>query len=253
VASARPLNPRIAPLERDPVDLSMEILAEARALPAPDQCARLDRLTAQLHGVSPEWLDGDIVRIAFWANLYNALVLHCLCLTELTGNLLWHLRMFDRIAYSIGGHEYPLNLIEHGILRGNRRPPYRPRRALRGSDERLGAAVSRLDPRIHFALNCGATSCPPIRAYDPEGLEDQLELSTRAYLEAETEVDPARCGVRLPRLMRLYRADFGRRTEQLAFAAKRLPAVRDCVERNRRAVKVGYSRFDWTVAAPPSA
>jgi hypothetical protein len=248
-----PLNPQVAPPEHDPVELSERILTEAKEVQSPEQCALLDHLTAQLHAVAPEDLPDDPSRIAFWSNLYNALILHCLCLRPIKGNLLRHLRMFDRVSYTVGGRDYPLNLIEHGVLRGNRRMPFRLRRPLRDSDPRLAAAVSHPDARIHFVLNCGARSCPPIRAYNPGRLDEQLEMSTSAYLQMETAVDEERCRIELPRLMRLYRADFGDRVEQLAFAARHVPAVRECLERDERKPKVGYSRFDWTVTPPHSA
>ena len=167
----RVLNPAPAATRLEAVDLSRQILAEAREIPGPSQCARLDALAAQLHGVAPERIDGDSARIAFWANLYNALVLHCLCLKPLRGSLLWHVRLFDRVAYRIGAHDYPLNLIENGILRVNTRAPLRLRRPLRAGDPRLAATPSRIDPRVHFALNCGARSCPPIRDYKPETVD----------------------------------------------------------------------------------
>jgi hypothetical protein len=28
-----------------------------------------------------------------------------------------------------------------------------------------------VDPRMHFALNCGARGCPPIQIYDSENVE----------------------------------------------------------------------------------
>jgi hypothetical protein len=253
MARPRILNPEPAEPSVEAVALSREILAETKATGAPEQCAPLDRLTAQLHGISPERIEGDRPRIAFWVNLYNALVLHCLCLKPIHGSLLRHLRLFDKIAYRVGDRAYPLNLIEHGLLRRNRRQPYRLRRPMRDSDPRLASAPSALDPRIHFALNCGARSCPPIRSYDPEALDDQLELATRAYLEAEATVDAEACRVKLPRLMRLYKADFGTREEQSNFAARYLPVLRDCRELRGRALRIGYGRFDWTVASRPSA
>ena len=243
-------SPAAKPLE--PIDLSREILGEARAIRNPAQCARLDAVTGQLHGVAPESIVGDAARIAFWANLYNALVLHCLCLTPLRGSLLWHLRRFDRIAYRVGGNDYPLNLIENGILRVNRRAPFRLRRPLDPSDPRLVATPSRMDPRIHFALNCGARSCPPIRDYDPEALDAQLELATRSYLEAETVLEPQRRRVRLPRLMRLYAADFGDRASQLEFASRYIPRLARWLRDDEPALQVRYGRFDWTVAAGAS-
>lgn len=253
MARARVLNQRGAELELDPSLLSQEVLAEAKQLASPEQCGRLDRLTAQMHGVAPEQLGDDPARIAFWSNLYNALILHCLCKKPLRGSLLRHLRLFDRIAYRVGGEDFPLNLIEHGLLRANRRPPYRPRHMLKGSDPRLAFAPSRLDPRIHFALNCGARSCPPIRSYEPARLDEQLELSTRAYLEQESEVDPPTRRVTLPRLMRLYRSDFGSRQEQLEFAAGYVPAIAELPERDDGARRVRYGRFDWTVTPPRPA
>lgn len=246
------LNPQASPTDLDAVALSREILAEARALTAPEQCAQLDALTGQLHSLAPERIDGDAARIAFWANLYNALVLHCLCIRPLRGNLLWHLRLFDRVAYRIGGQDYPLNLIENGILRVNRRAPFRLRRPLRADDPRLAAAPARLDPRIHFALNCSARSCPPLREFDAGKLEDELERATGAYLAADTVVEADQGRVRLPRLMRIYRADFGGRDEQVRFAARYVPQLAEWIGLRPDPIRVTYGRFDWSVAAAAS-
>lgn len=112
-------------------------------------------------------------------------------------------------------------------------------------------APSRIDPRIHFALNCGARSCPPIRAYDPSSLDAQLESAVEAYLATETSLDHDRRRVSLPRLMRIYRADFGRRDGQLRFASARLPRLAEWLDRTDR-LRVAYGRFDWRVAARPS-
>jgi Protein of unknown function, DUF547 len=141
-------------------------------------------------------------------------------------------------------------VIEHGVLRGNRRPPWRPRRLLRRSDPRLAAASARPDPRIHFALNCGARSCPPVRVYEPGALDEQLTEATRAYLAAETTVEPDARRVILPRLMRLYRADFGDRDQQLRFLARHLPEVSELLDPRAGRLRIRYGRFDWTATAP---
>ncbi len=235
-----------------PAELSQEILREARAIRAPQQCALLDELTRQLHVVDPIGIEGDGARIAFWANLYNALLLHWLCLRPVRGSMLRQLRLFAKIAYEVGGRAYTLNLIEHGVLRRNRRPPLHLKRPMADSDPRLAGAPCRLDPRIHFALNCGARSCPPVQTYDARRLDEQLEMSARAYLQAETALDQERCRITLPRLMRLYAADFGTSEEQLEFAAGYLPEVADCRERRSGRIKVSYGRFDWAVASDPS-
>ena len=249
MARVRQLNPKPAVPTLGPVELSQAILTEARAAASPGECAALDRLAGELRGIDPAAIKGDAERIAFWINLYNALVLHCLCLNPLHGSLLRHLRLFDRIAYRVGEHEFPLNLIENGILRRNRRAPLRLRRPLRAGDPRLAATPSTPDPRVHFALNCAAASCPPIAVYDSRKLDSQLELATAAYLRNETVVEGKR--VRLPRLMRIYHRDFGSRDEQLAFAARYVPALA-AIAAERRRVRIRYGRFDWTVAPRPS-
>ena len=47
------------------------------------------------------------------------------------------------------------------------------------------------DPRIHFCLNCGAKSCPPISVYseDPTILDQQMTLATKGFLDGNTEVN----------------------------------------------------------------
>jgi Protein of unknown function, DUF547 len=231
----------------EPIELSERILSAAQTMERSDERTRLNGLTVQLRAMDPAAIDGDAARVPFWINLYNALFLQCRWLKPMRGNLLRHLRLFGRFAYEVGHHPYTLNLIEHGVLRGNRRPPLGRRSPLRGNDRRLASVVSHPDPRIHFALNCGARSCPPIRPYHRDELDAQLDASTRGYLELETAVDLEKCEVTLPGLMRLYAADFGDRDEQLAFAAGYLPAVQKCVEASGQAVSVRYSRFDWTV------
>jgi hypothetical protein len=235
------------PRESDPVAVSQAILSEARQLEH-GQCARLDELAADLRAVEPANIEGNAARVAFWANLYNALLLHRLCLRPLRGSVLRHLRMFGRVAYDVGGDAYSLNLIEHGILRCNRRSPMGLRRPLRKSDRRLAAAPSRLDPRIHFALNCGARSCPPVQAYGADQLDRQLDAATQGYLEAETELDPKTGRVTLPGLLRIYSADFGGRAGQLRFAAHYLPELAALLDEQRRGLWVGHRRFDWTAA-----
>lgn len=246
-ADIQELNPDAARLEADPVELSRLILTEARTLRDPCQCRRIESLAGQLHEVDPTAIERDGARLAFWINLYNAILLHRLCREPVRGSILLHPRMFSAVAYRVGGQPYTLNVIEHGVLRRNRRPPLGLRRPLRRGDPRIDAAPPELDPRVHFALNCGARSCPPVREYDAERAQALLEEATLAYLEAESDLDPARRRIRLPRLMRIYRADFGPRRAQVEFAARYLPALAEWPLAD--GVHVGYGRFDWTAGS----
>ncbi len=190
-------------------------------------------------------------RTAFWINLYNAALLHELCRRPRSGTLIRHRSLFRRCGYRVGGEEYTLDVIEHGLLRTNRRPPYGLRPLLRGGDPRLKAAPGRLDPRVHFALNCGARSCPPLRSYSAERLGEELESARRAYLAAEAGLDRERATLTLPGLVKLYRRDFGPVADQIDLVRDVLaPADAGWLRENRERLRVRYGRFDWTMAAP---
>lgn len=51
-----------------------------------------------------------------------------------------------------------------------------------GSDDpRLKVALETAEPLIHFALVCGAKSCPPIKTYSASGIMDQVCGFTQHY------------------------------------------------------------------------
>lgn len=50
------------------------------------------------------------------------------------------------------------------------------------------ASSSQVDPRIHFALNCGARSCPPVKLFTPDGLHGELQAAAAAFVAAEVSV-----------------------------------------------------------------
>jgi len=228
----------------EPVSLSQRHLAAARS----GDPGELDTSLAELRDVRPAAIEGDSARIAFWLNVYNARVVQALRERPRSGHLFRHRRLFRRAACEVGGYSYSLDAIEHGLLRENRRPPFALRRTLAPGDPRFAAAPSRSDPRIHFALNCGAVSCPPIRAYDEVELDAQLGNASRAYLEAESTVDAEKGTVVLPGLMRLYQADFEEAGGALEFALGLLPTVQADGLRAHPHVRLGWSRFDWTLA-----
>ena len=84
------------------------------------------------------------------------------------GNHAPQLQFFYQASYIIGGNVYSLNDIESGVLRANRKPVAALKRPFSRSDPRLEVALPEPEPRIHFALVCGARSCPPIKLYSAE-------------------------------------------------------------------------------------
>lgn len=181
--------------------------------------------------------------LAFWLNLYNAgtqLLLQRR--PELYGSPLRVVRFFRADAVTVAGHGVSLDGIEQGILRGGRSKyglGYLPR-VPRPFERRYALEC---DPRIHFACNCGAASCPAIRAYDPERVDDQLHLATEAYLADTVGYDPDAGIARIPRVFLWYRGDFGGRSGILSMLREYGAIPDDAAPRLR------YRSWDWTRAS----
>jgi hypothetical protein len=167
-------------------------------------------------------LNNDAKKKAFWINVYNALIQ--LRLPEagaLSESLLRTLLFFRSKRMVVAGVSLAFDDIEHGILRRSRtwwsagyvRKPWAS-----GWERRW--RVDRLDPRIHFALNCGAVSCPPIRHYDAEGIDAQLDLATAAYLEGTVIENTASGELHVPGILNMFRGDFGGRKGIMAFISQ---------------------------------
>jgi Protein of unknown function, DUF547 len=140
---------------------------------------------------------------AFWINLYNLLTLHGVIQGRVRQTVLEVPGFTKRFVYRVSDFDFSLDDIEHGVLRGNRTLIGKPHFAV--DDPRL-QFVLELDPRVHFALNCGAVSCPTIRTYDATNLEAQLETAMKSYL-SQVRIEHGR--VVLPRILQWYARDFG--------------------------------------------
>jgi hypothetical protein len=143
---------------------------------------------------------------AFWLNLYNALVLHGIMALGLRRSVWEMWNFFGRVSYRVGGTVLSVDEIEHGILRGNRRRRWPPWPAFGWRDRRQALALAP-DPRIHFAINCGARSCPLVSVYRPEAVDAQLDLAAASFVNQETSID-ARGRIACSRIFKWYRSDF---------------------------------------------
>jgi hypothetical protein len=95
---------------------------------------------------------------------------------------------------------------------------------------------------VHFALNCGARSCPPLAAYDPEHLDAQLDAAAQSYLAGESAVLDGGATVRVPRLLLWYLGDFGGRA-----GVVRLLGHFGVIGSGSRP-RVTFGAYDWTLA-----
>lgn len=203
-------------------------------------------LAAKLADFDPASLQTDAERIAFWTNVFNVLVIHGVVELGIRETVKEVPLFFDCIRYRIGGEVYTATDIEHGILRANEAPPHRLRRRLRGEDPRKRCSVRRLDPRIHFALVCASRTCPPIEAYDPDELEDQLDAAACTFVNATSRLDGEELHV--SEIFRWYRKDFGAAPDAVVRTVARYLYDRDAaarIERNARRIRLAYTPYDW--------
>jgi hypothetical protein len=115
------------------------------------------------------------------------------------------------VTYNIGGYDFSPDDIEHGILRANGPHPSSTASTYFGpNNPRSSLALSCIDPRLHFILNCGAQSCPPIKVLsgDSDQLEEALKLAAAAYLDSEVCCNFDEKALYLPRLLLWYGNDF---------------------------------------------
>lgn len=155
-------------------------------------------------------LTTDDERLAFWINLYNALIVHVVVAYRVKKSIQTLRGAFDRAAYRIGGFLFSANDIEHGILRGNRGHPLIPGPQFGRNDPRRSFMVREFDPRVHFALNCAARSCPPIRWYTSEQLARQLDLAAANFINNGGLIIAAPTkAVYVSRIFSWYASDFG--------------------------------------------
>lgn len=204
-------------------------------------------------------------RFSMFTNIYNALIIHATCVLGAPADSPQARGAFfsgaSGAAYEIAGFRFSADDIEHGILRANCRHPYATPEGratfLTAGDPREVLRVAKLDPRVHFVLNCGAKSCPPIKIL-PDDPEIALQAGARAYLTDNIAVSGQT--VTLPKLLFWYRADFGKSDyEVLSCVAAMLTTtveegreeksslVQNLINivQERREVTLQYGDYDW--------
>ena len=210
-----------------------------------DSYARFKTFTRALPSCTKEDLGDRSQQIAFWINLYNALILHGVIHYKVSGSMLRDIGFFRRVAYDVGGMRFSADDIEHGVLRGNRRHPYLPFTQFAKDDPRRMMSIEDPDPRVHFALVCGARSCPTISAYNGEQLDSQLDLAAATFINGiGAQFDPEHRTLSLSRIFKWYAGDFGGRDGALRLVDEYLDTTEDIA-----GARIRYLPYDWSVNA----
>ncbi len=168
-------------------------------------------------------------QLAYWINAYNAftldLVLEHYPIKSIKDigsaikipfvNTPWDIKFIN-----IGGEEYSLNNLEHGIIR-------------KDFDE----------PRIHFVLACASVSCPKLqnRAILPEKMETQLTQASRQFLADKSKNEIFGSRAKLSKLFSWYRGDFTKKTSLIEFINKYSDTKLD------KNARLDYQDYDWAL------
>ena len=165
-------------------------------------------------------------RLAHMINAYNALSMYNVIASGIPASHdgFAKLRFFILRKFVIGGSAMSLYDFENSIIR-------------------------KLDePRVHFALNCSAVSCPelPRNVFTADGLNDELDRETRRFFARpeNLRVDDAKQTVYFNEILKFYTEDFvpSHARTLIAYAQRYISGVIDA------AYATAFTPYDWTVA-----
>lgn len=191
------------------------------------------------------------LRLAFWLNVYNALVLHAVVARRAFAGVRTVRDFFTASQYMVGGHIFSLDEIEHGLLRINAaRLAFGPK-PLRRDGPRYALAPYIFDERVHFAMYSACRSSPALAAYRAEGLPEALERATGDYLAAQVRLAADGRALVVPRVFDWYAADFGGKRGVLEFVLSRMRSddIAAAAERHGLRLRLRYADFDWSLNA----
>mmetsp|Transcript_13925 Transcript_13925/g.23133 ORF Transcript_13925/g.23133 Transcript_13925/m.23133 type:complete len:570 (-) Transcript_13925:91-1800(-) len=197
--------------------------------------------------------------MALGINIYNLFIKFAFMKLGVTETSRARSAFFNGVKFNIAGHVYSFQDWEHGVLRGNRKPPYSLHHCFSKKDPRLPLAkrMEPVDCRLHFALNCGAKSCPPIRTFTAHGIHEELRIVSQAFCgeDENVEINMKKRTLCLNKIVSWYRVDF------VAGSEKELPGkIVEFLRGEKRAqlqqlindgkpIAVFFKKYDWTTNA----
>lgn len=184
-------------------------------------------------------LGTDNQKKAFWINVYNAFILDIL--RQNPGKYNNRSPFFNEKQINIAGTLLSFADIEHGILRRSKNQyslGYFNKWRVSTFEKKM--RVDKVDYRIHFALNCGAASCPPVYIYQWTTLDDTLEQVTSSYLRKTCRYDKEKQTAHITPIFSWFRKDFGgmKGVKKLLLNHQIIPDTR---------VKLKVTEYDWTL------
>jgi len=173
-------------------------------------------------------------KLSFWINVYNIMAVKLVSdnypVESIKDIGSWFNQVWDRNAGIVGGKEYSLNDIEHGILR------------------KMG------EPHIHVAIVCASVSCPDlaVKSYNPDELNSQLDYQMERLLANETKglfVHQTEATIYISRIFKWFKKDFQKHGGVLKCIGNHAPTEArkhlKYVERGDYSIR--YLNYNWNL------
>jgi len=191
--------------------------------------ALLDQYLSSLSSTDPDTLTRNH-RFAFYINAYNAFTIKLILTRYPDLNSIKELGSFfsnpwNKKFIPLGGWTVSLDHIEHEVLR----PKFK-------------------DPRIHFAINCAAKSCPPLldKPYEGDTLNRQLDEQTRAFINNKRSTFVKDGSLFISKIFDWFDEDFN--DNPLLFIRQYAEApLRSELDKAGPKLKITYLNYDWTL------
>ena len=163
----------------------------------------------------------DATLKAFYINAYNLAVVKAIVLNHPIQSVQNVPGFFDQVEHKFMGQYMTLNEFEKGVVLKKFK-----------------------DPRLHFALVCGAKGCPPIsaKAYRPETLDLQLNDQCKAACDDPNFIRTNDGNVGLSKIFEWYAADFGGSKKNLLKFINEYKK-----EKLTNGSKISYYEYDWSL------
>ena len=212
-----------------------------------NQKASSDELALKIAQLNQDELDKELSddkkRLAFWMNVYNSNIQYILKADPK--------KFEDRGAFfkakqiTVAGELLSFDVLEHGIMRKSvSKLSLGYLGKINVSKFERKFRVKRVNPRIHYALNCGALSCPLVQLYHSATVEAELDKNVKDYLSKTVVVEANK--IKVPVLFSWFRADFGG-----IKGVKKFLLSYDLIQESDKKKSLEFLDYDWTLALDP--
>lgn len=220
------------------VKLSMELLQGVK------NKTNTTDIQEELKTIEPDtlakYLVTDEQKKAFWINIYNSYIQ--IILTEHPEYYENRGKFFGSNLFIVAKQALSFDQVEHGYIRGSKiklslgllKNPFV------GKVERM-FRTDKEDGRIHFALNCGAKSCPLVAIYDAQNFNSKVDQVSESFLNKFSTYNKEENKVVTTPLFSWFRGDFDGKQ-----GIKDLLKKYDVIPVNSDP-KVEYDDYDWTL------